>query len=184
MTKGVVLAEWDPFNEPFVCEEEGVIRFTDIIDGKTVQEKVDDITRQASLTIMEYRTTNFRPSISICDEHGSVKKRSHGGTAAVYTLPVGSIIMALSGIALLALRRLSSPALRQLNSGQDWLILLLTFLPFATGLMARLDGGAYQTWMIAHAFNDVNSFATFWRRKKNTAHSKYNVLDFCVISHR
>jgi hypothetical protein len=69
VAKGYVLAEWDPFNEPFVCEEEGVIRFTDIIDGKTVQEKVDDITRQASLTIMEYRTTNFRPSISICDEH-------------------------------------------------------------------------------------------------------------------
>ena len=97
VTKGYVLAEWDPFNEPFVCEEEGVIRFTDIIDGKTVQEKVDDITRQASLTIMEYRTTNFRPSISICDEHGNVKKRSHVGTAAVYTLPVGSIIMIKDG---------------------------------------------------------------------------------------
>ena len=97
VTKGYVLAEWDPFNEPFVCEEEGVIRFTDIIDGKTVQEKVDDITRQASLTIMEYRTTNFRPSISICDEHGSVKKRTHAGTAAVYTLPVGSIIMIKDG---------------------------------------------------------------------------------------
>ena len=97
VTKGYVLAEWDPFNEPFVCEEEGIIRFTDIIDGKTVQEKVDDITRQASLTIMEYRTTNFRPSISICDEHGNVKKRSHVGTAAVYTLPVGSIIMIKDG---------------------------------------------------------------------------------------
>ena len=39
VTKGVVLAEWDPFNEPFVSEEDGVIRFTDIIDGKTVQER-------------------------------------------------------------------------------------------------------------------------------------------------
>ena len=62
-------------------------------------------------------------------------------------------IMALSGLVLLALRRLASPALRQLNSGQDWLILLLTFLPFATGLMARFDGGAYQTWMIAHVIS-------------------------------
>ena len=70
-----------------------------------------------------------------------------GGVADVLS------IMALSGIALLALRRLSSPALRQLNSDQDWLILLLTFLPFATGLMARLDGGAYQTWMIAHVLS-------------------------------
>ncbi len=97
VSKGTVLAEWDPFNEPFVCEEEGVLRFTDIIDGKTVQEKIDDITRQASLTIMEYRTTNFRPAISICDETGNVKKRSHGGTAAIYNLPVGSIIMVKDG---------------------------------------------------------------------------------------
>lgn len=97
VNKGTVLAEWDPFNEPFVCEEEGTLRFTDIVDGKTVQEKVDDITRQASLTIMEYRTTNFRPAISICDDNGNVKKRSHGGAAAIYSLPVGSIIMVKDG---------------------------------------------------------------------------------------
>ncbi|MBE6441589.1 MAG: DNA-directed RNA polymerase subunit beta' [Desulfovibrio desulfuricans] len=97
VSKGAVLAEWDPFNEPFVCEEEGFIRFTDIIDGKTVQEKVDDVTRQASLTIMEYRTTNFRPSISVCDEAGTVKKRGHGGSSAVYSLPAGSIIMVKDG---------------------------------------------------------------------------------------
>ncbi len=36
VTKGTVLAEWDPFNEPFVSEEEGIIRFTDLVDGKTV----------------------------------------------------------------------------------------------------------------------------------------------------
>ena len=97
VAQGTTLAEWDPFNEPFVCEEEGVIRFTDIVDGKTVQEKVDDITRQARLTIMEYRPTTFRPSISICDENGNVKKRSHGAAAAVYSLPVGSIIMIKDG---------------------------------------------------------------------------------------
>ena len=97
VTKGTVLAEWDPFNEPFVAEEEGVLRFTDIIDGKTVQEKVDDVTRQASLTIMEYRTTNFRPSISICDDNGNVKKRIHGAASAIYSLPVGSIIMVKDG---------------------------------------------------------------------------------------
>ncbi|MBQ9405551.1 MAG: DNA-directed RNA polymerase subunit beta' [Desulfovibrio sp.] len=100
VAKGTVLAEWDPFNEPFVCEEEGFIRFTDIIDGKTVQEKVDDVTRQASLTIMEYRTSNFRPSISVCDEAGEVKRRGHAATPAVYSLPAGSIIMVKDGEAI------------------------------------------------------------------------------------
>ena len=102
VAKGAVLAEWDPFNEPFVAEEEGIVRFADIIDGKTVQEKVDDVTRQASLTIMEYRTTNFRPAISICNEDGTVKKRAHGSAPAVYTLPVGSIIMVKDGQAIQA----------------------------------------------------------------------------------
>ncbi|BAV91794.1 DNA-directed RNA polymerase subunit beta' [Candidatus Desulfovibrio trichonymphae] len=97
VAKGAVLAEWDPFNEPFVAEEDGLVRFSDIIDGKTVQEKVDEVTRQASLTIMEYRTTNFRPSISICDASGDVKKREQGMAKAVYSLPVGSILMVKDG---------------------------------------------------------------------------------------
>ena len=102
VTKGIVLAEWDPFNEPFVSEVDGNIRFTDIVDGKTVQEKVDDVTRQASLTIMEYRTTNFRPSVSVCDDEGNVKMRTSSHTAAVYSLPVGSIIMVKDGEAIQA----------------------------------------------------------------------------------
>ena len=102
ITKGTVLAEWDPFNEPFVCEEDGYVRFNDIVDGKTVQEKVDDVTRQASLTIMEYRTTNFRPSISICDEQNVVKMRPGSSISATYSLPVGSIIMVKNGEAIQA----------------------------------------------------------------------------------
>ena len=42
-------------------------------------------------------------------------------------------IASLSGIALLVLRRLFSPTLRQLNTWKDWFVLLLTFLPFFTG---------------------------------------------------
>ena len=102
IAKGAILAEWDPFNEPFVCEEDGYVRFNDIVDGKTVQEKVDDVTRQASLTIMEYRTTNFRPSISICDEQNVVKLRPGTSISATYSLPVGSIIMVKNGEAIQA----------------------------------------------------------------------------------
>jgi DNA-directed RNA polymerase subunit beta' len=80
-----------------VSEVNGIIRFTDIIEGKTVQEKVDEATRQATQTIMEYRTTNFRPSISVCDETGSVKQRVHSQMSATYSLPVGAIIMVRDG---------------------------------------------------------------------------------------
>jgi len=97
VAKGAILAEWDPFNEPFVSEVNGIIHFSDIIEGKTVQEKVDEATRQATQTIMEYRTTNFRPAISVCDENGNVKQRVHSAMAAVYSLPVSAIIMVKDG---------------------------------------------------------------------------------------
>ncbi len=95
--QGTLLADWDPFNEPFVAEVGGVVRFADIIEGKTVQEKMDDITRQTTQTIIEYRTTNFRPSISVCDEAGNVKMRFEHSVAATYSLPVGSILMVRDG---------------------------------------------------------------------------------------
>ncbi|WMW67088.1 DNA-directed RNA polymerase subunit beta' [Nitratidesulfovibrio liaohensis] len=94
--KGVILAEWDPFNEPFVSEVEGTVKFTDIIEGKTYQEKMDDATRMTTQSIIEYRTTNFRPSISICDENGDPKIRS-GNLPATYSLPVGALIMVKAG---------------------------------------------------------------------------------------
>ena len=62
-------------------------------------------------------------------------------------------VMSVAGILLLVARRLASPALRQLNSGGDWLVLLLTLLPFCTGLMARLDTSAYQTWIVLHVLS-------------------------------
>jgi len=93
VTKGMVLAEWDPFNEPFVSEMDGKILFTDIIEGKTFQEKLDDATRQSTMTIIEYRTTSFRPSLSVCDTDGQIKTRPSATMPATYSLPVGAIIM-------------------------------------------------------------------------------------------
>ena len=96
--KNALLAEWDPFNEPFVSEVDGTAKFTDIIDGKTYQEKVDEATHISSQSIIEYRTTNFRPSVSIVDEDGNVKMRPGTQIAATYPLPVGALIMARDGM--------------------------------------------------------------------------------------
>ncbi|MDD6181906.1 MAG: DNA-directed RNA polymerase subunit beta' [Desulfovibrionaceae bacterium] len=109
VSKGVTLAEWDPFNEPLISESAGIVKFTDIIEGKTVQEKQDEVTHQATLTLMEYRTTNFRPTVSICDENGEPVTRGttiingeEHAIPAVHTLPVGSIIMVRDGEAIQA----------------------------------------------------------------------------------
>ena len=95
--KGDLIAEWDPFNEPFVSEINGTIKFTDILEGKTYQEKVDEATHMSTQSIIEYRTTNYRPSVSVCDETGAVKQRPGSALAATYPLPVGALLMVKDG---------------------------------------------------------------------------------------
>ncbi|MBL3581993.1 DNA-directed RNA polymerase subunit beta' [Oleidesulfovibrio alaskensis] len=95
--KGQLLAEWDPFNEPFVSEVDGLVKFTDIIEGKTVQEKADEATQMTTQTIIEYRTTNFRPAVALCDADGVVKTRPESNIPASYSLPVGAILMVRDG---------------------------------------------------------------------------------------
>ncbi len=95
--KGDLIAEWDPFNEPFVSEVEGIIKFTDMMDGKTYQETIDEATHISTQAIIEYRTTNLRPSISVCDEAGQVKPRPGSSVPATYALPVGALLMVKSG---------------------------------------------------------------------------------------
>jgi DNA-directed RNA polymerase subunit beta' len=95
--KDALIAEWDPFNEPFVSEVEGIIKFVDILDGKTFQEKVDEATHMASKSIIEYRTTNYRPALAVCDEKGEVKTRPDSTIPANYYLPVGALLMVSDG---------------------------------------------------------------------------------------
>jgi nitrate reductase gamma subunit len=58
--------------------------------------------------------------------------------------------MAVVSLLFLALRRLVLPEVRILTDTQDWGILLLTFLPFATGLAARYQVGDYGFWLTTH----------------------------------
>ncbi len=97
--KGTLLAEWDPYMEPFIVDATGTIKFKDIIEGKTVQE---DRTSKASFTIMEYRTTNFRPSVTILGEDGQPAKRPGTEIDANFAMPVGAILMVKDGDAVVA----------------------------------------------------------------------------------
>ncbi|ACS79243.1 DNA-directed RNA polymerase, beta' subunit [Maridesulfovibrio salexigens DSM 2638] len=97
ITQGTMLAEWDPLAEPFITEVTGTVKFTDLVEGKTFQERVDEATGQATYTIQEYRTTNFKPSMSICGEDGEPLTRPGSTLKAVYPLPVGAILMVKDG---------------------------------------------------------------------------------------
>ena len=42
--KGDRIAEWDPYTMPVITEKPGVVKYQDLIDGKTLAEQVDEAT--------------------------------------------------------------------------------------------------------------------------------------------
>jgi DNA-directed RNA polymerase subunit beta' len=89
-----VLAEWDPFTIPILTEVAGTVKFGDIMDGTTMQEKRDNVTGKISRVIVESRQTDLRPRISIKDSDkktAALPGPSKGH--ARYHLPTDAIIM-------------------------------------------------------------------------------------------
>jgi len=71
-TTQVVIAEWDPYSDPIIAEQKGVIKFEDIIAGVTVIEQFDELTGEARLELNEYIPASYKPSIILATESGDV----------------------------------------------------------------------------------------------------------------
>ncbi|WP_028580582.1 DNA-directed RNA polymerase subunit beta' [Desulfogranum japonicum] len=90
---GSVLADWDAFSIPIVAEVGGKVKYGDVVEGDSMQERVDQITGKASKVITTVTSTKqMNPRISIKDERGRTLKLQESELAARYPLPVGSII--------------------------------------------------------------------------------------------
>jgi DNA-directed RNA polymerase subunit beta' len=94
---GDLLATWDPFTTPIITEISGTVKYGDIIPGKTVQEKVDPVTGKSSRTIIESKSVETRPRISIKDPEGKTAKLPGKSTHARYILPIDAVLMAEEG---------------------------------------------------------------------------------------
>jgi len=93
-----ILAEWDPFNIPILTEVEGTVKFGDIADGLTMQEKRDNVTGKISRVIVESHQADMRPRISIKDKDKKTANLPGFSKAkARYHLPIGAIIMVNEG---------------------------------------------------------------------------------------
>jgi DNA-directed RNA polymerase subunit beta' len=90
---GDLLATWDPFTTPIISEVNGTVKFGDIISGQTMQEKVDPVTGKSSQTIIESRSADERPRISIKDKDGKTAKLPKSAAMARYILPVNAILL-------------------------------------------------------------------------------------------
>ncbi len=90
---GDLLATWDPFTTPIIAEVNGTVKFGDILAGQTMQEKVDPITGKSSKTIIESRSGDERPRISIKDKDSKTAKLPGSSAMARYILPVNAILL-------------------------------------------------------------------------------------------
>ena len=95
---GDVLAEWDPFTIPIMTEVPGRVKFGDIIEGSTMQERRDPVTGKISRVIVESKDMDVRPRISIKNTSGkTIKLDKKSKSVARYYLPVGAILIVNEG---------------------------------------------------------------------------------------
>ena len=94
---GDMLASWDPFTTPIITEVSGTVKFGDLVPGKTMQEKVDPVTGKSSRTVIESKSGEERPRISIKDEEGKTADLPSSKGNARYILPVGAILLVEEG---------------------------------------------------------------------------------------
>jgi DNA-directed RNA polymerase subunit beta' len=87
-----LIANWDPYTIPIVSEIGGVIKFGDILEGVTMQERVDPVTGKSSHVIVPSRSGQHNPRITVKDETGKTAKLPKTGSPARYSLPVGALI--------------------------------------------------------------------------------------------
>jgi len=93
---GELLAEWDPYTIPILTEVGGTVKFGDVIQAITMEEKVDERTGLSTKVIIDSKDVDKRTRISIKDVKGKTTRLSQTMEAR-YLLPVGAHINVQDG---------------------------------------------------------------------------------------
>ena len=92
---GEMIAEWDPYTIPILTEAGGTVKFGDILEGVTMEEKVDERTGLSTKVVVDTKELDKRPRISIKDTGGQTARISSG--EARYLIPVGAHLNVIEG---------------------------------------------------------------------------------------
>ncbi len=95
ISAGDRIGEWDPFSVPIVAEVKGQVRYLELVEGKSLEEKVDDVTFLIRKVVIESKGESYKPAIEIIDDRGQVILSESGKSS--YSLPVGCIVAADEG---------------------------------------------------------------------------------------
>ena len=105
--KGDKLVEWDPYTRPIISEKSGIIKYSDLLEGISIQEDMNDETGISSKRVKDWRSNSqltksnskmkdFNPRIEIVNKAGKMLKISSGANAS-YELPVDAILSVENG---------------------------------------------------------------------------------------
>jgi DNA-directed RNA polymerase subunit beta' len=81
---GAVLASWDAYSKPILATLEGTVRFEDIVEGVTADEKQNQITGFSQITITDSRDGSYRPRL--------VVKGKDSRSSQTYLLQPGTVL--------------------------------------------------------------------------------------------
>ncbi|SME87932.1 DNA-directed RNA polymerase subunit beta' [Pseudobacteriovorax antillogorgiicola] len=93
---GDSLAEWDPFAMSILAEVKGAIKYFDMKEGQSIEERTDEATFLTRKVIIETRGTDLKPALEIVDGTGSTVVLD-GKREARYSLPVGATVFIDNG---------------------------------------------------------------------------------------
>lgn len=84
-----MICEWDPYKASLVIEQDGILRYEDVIEGVTCQTEVDDQTGKKEVTIIDTKDKTKMPSAHIEDKDGNILR--------TYNLPVKASLVNQDG---------------------------------------------------------------------------------------
>ena len=99
--EGERLAEWDPFTLPIITEQSGMVRYQDLVDGKTMDERSTRPPASPSAWSPRYRATgrtkkeDLRPRLTLLGERRGPKGEET--EAARYMLAPGTALSVEDG---------------------------------------------------------------------------------------
>ena len=108
--KETVVCEWDPYKIPLIIEQDGFIRYEDVIEGVTCKTETDDQTGKKEVSITETKDKTKMPLAHIVDKSGNILRS--------YNLPVKASLIFTDGAEVKIGNTLFS-MIRATNSGGD-----------------------------------------------------------------
>ena len=86
------IAEWDPFTTPILAQSQGLAKYEDLEDGRSVAQQTDELTGRKRMVVTDFKDTDLKPRLVVRVQEGESYK-----TKARYFLPVGANILVSEG---------------------------------------------------------------------------------------